>query len=121
VTRVSSEVVFRRLRGPDGLTTVERTFIWRIERNDERDTRYVLLDADTGEILDDVWLDERGRVRSWSVETRPLPRSDAPDRGDSVRIKAVVTSTAGANHGVIEHRGDDRALAGQRQIGPSNP
>ena len=115
---VSSEVVFRRLIAPDGLTTVERTFIWRIERNDGRDTRYTLVDADTGEILDDVWLDERGQVQAYEA---PRQLSDTPDRNNAVGFEAVVATATRADHRVVENCRDDRALTGQRQIRPSVP
>lgn len=44
-----------------------RSIVWRItEAPDGRQLRRTLLDVETGEILDDVWRDAGGRVRSYS-------------------------------------------------------
>jgi len=67
VTRVSSEVVFRRVRGTDGITTIERTFVWRFEESDGQVVRRTLIDPGTGEVLDDAWLDEHGRVQVYEA------------------------------------------------------
>jgi hypothetical protein len=119
VIEVSSEVVFARLVARDGLQTIERTFIWKTEVEGEVVVRRTLIDADGGEVLDEVWLDEEGRVRSWSCV--PTERSDTPDGSDSRGIESIVASSARADHGVIEDGGDDRVLASQREGGPGVP
>jgi hypothetical protein len=116
VIEVSSEVVFARLVARDGLHTIERTFIWKTEVEGEIVVRRTLIDADGGEVLDEVWLDEEGRVRSWSCVR--AERSNTPDGSDSRGIESVVAAASGADHGVIEDGGDDRTLASQRKGGP---
>ena len=56
-----------------------------------------------------------GRVKTYSApKDVAASRSDSPDRGDACRVEAVVPSSAGANDGMIENRGDDRTLPRQR-------
>ena len=49
-------------------------------------------------------------------ELRLAKSSNAPDGLEAARIEAVVDSPGGADDYVIEHGGDDRALAGERKI-----
>jgi hypothetical protein len=52
--------------------------LWRVEYDDRlTPTRRTLLWSATGEILDDVWLDETGRVCSWSKSLGAI-RSGSP-------------------------------------------
>ena len=52
---------------------------WLVELVDERTVRRTLIVSSTGEVLDDVWLDRAGDVRSWSKPSsaghRPAPRA----------------------------------------------
>jgi len=45
--------------------------------------------------------------------------SDAPDRRETAGIEAVETPAPGADHEVVEHGGDDRVLAVQRETLPA--
>jgi hypothetical protein len=45
-----------------------RALVWRIERRDGFDVRRSLIDVDTGELLDDVYVDERRRFELLVVE-----------------------------------------------------
>lgn len=49
--------------------------VWHVELVDELPVRRALVVEETGEILDEVWLDEAGRVRSWSKSSSQLPAS----------------------------------------------
>jgi hypothetical protein len=51
-----------------------RELAWRIEERDGRQFRRALLDVETGAVLDDVWLDGDGRVRSFSAPPNTDPR-----------------------------------------------
>jgi hypothetical protein len=117
VTDVVTELVFRWLTGPDRLGTVARTFVWRFGRGGGQTLRRTLVDADSGELIDDVWLDEDGRVRVMvGAEGAPAPAmSDAPDRGDPIGVELVVATSAGADHCMVEHGRDDRLLPRQRE------
>lgn len=76
------EIVYVRWWNLDRLTTTNVTLIWHIEVGEERVVRRVLIDADTGEVLDETWLDGNGRVRSWAKQVRRA----RPARPESVRI-----------------------------------
>ena len=49
--------------------------------------------------------------------------SDAPQRGEPVRIEGVASADAGADHSMVEDRGDDGVLPrqGQRRPGRAQP
>lgn len=51
--------------------------VWLDLFEDDRLYRRLLVDAETGEVLDDVWRDASGRVRSWTKG-----RDDPPAAGD---------------------------------------
>ena len=119
VIEVEAEVVYRRLLSPDRLSTIERRFLWRTVRADGYPTRRTLIDLDTGEILDDVWLDDGGCVRSYSAPLVNRESDDSPHGSDAPRFEAVVTPPTGADHGVVEDSRNDRALTSERQLGPS--
>ncbi len=63
---IRDEVVYRRIWNRGGLGTQEARLLWRTVLANEVPVRRTLINADTGEIIDDVWLDGDGRVRSWS-------------------------------------------------------
>ena len=92
-----------------------RLVVWRIEWLDGEQIRRSLVDIRTGEILDDVWLDTDGRLRSYSAPKVP-PASGSPDRLEATRIEAVETATGGSDGYVVENSGDDRALPGERKV-----
>jgi hypothetical protein len=56
----------------------DRELAWRVESIDRQGVRRTLFDVETGEVLDDVWLDDDGRVRSWSASSTTQGRTDPP-------------------------------------------
>lgn len=119
MTEVRIEVVYRPVANPDRLTTSLRELIWRTVTEEGRRVRRTLIDGESGEILDDVWLCEDGRVRSY--ETSRRRDLDAPNRGEPAGVEAVVAAPGGADHEVIENSGDDRVLAAEVEVGPALP
>ncbi len=107
---VRIETVYSRVPARDRLTTLERVLIWRTITVEGVTVRRTLIEAATGEVLDDAWLDESGRVCSYSV-----PRSarlDPPDGRYPAWVEAVVPAASRADDRVVEHGRDDRALTG---------
>jgi hypothetical protein len=60
----------------------KRWLLWHIERIDGRDVRRVLIDLDTGEVLDEVILLADGSVDSYSARADP-PSTGAGDEDAS--------------------------------------
>ena len=74
--------------------------------------RRTVIDYETGEIIDDAWHDNEGRVRTYSApKDVPARRSDSPYRLDARGVEAVVASSSGADDGMVEHRRDDSPAA----------
>lgn len=70
---VSRQYVERRV------TRRDRELLWlEVFAADDRIVRRLLVELPSGEVLDDVWLDAEGCVRSWSKG-----RADPPAAGDS--------------------------------------
>ena len=94
-----------------------RELLWRIEETDAgHQIRRTLIEVDTGVVVDDVWLDEDGRVRSHEAPT-PKPRRgsrlDAPNRGEAAGVELVGSGPGGGcDRDVVEDGGDDRVLPG---------
>lgn len=115
---VTYDLVPRRIAGRDG-TSRERCFLWRFEHRDGHLVRRTVIDYETGEIIDDAWHDNEGRVRTYSApKDVPARRSDSPYRLDARGVEAVVASSSGADDGMVEHRRDDRPLPRQREEWP---
>lgn len=110
--------VFRRSITRRGLS-VEREFWWWVEPEEGPKVRRCVFDAHTGEILDDVWIDDEGRVRSYSAPGRR--QSDAPDGSESSLVEAVEPTTTGTDDDMVENGGDDGSLSRQGQVGPRLP
>lgn len=112
---VEETIVVRRLLNSDRLTTTKFSFVWRIARTpDGRPLRRTVIIGETGEVIDDVWVNDDGTVRAWT-RSKPL---QAPDRGEAVGVEPVEASSTGADHDMIEHGGDDRLLLRQREASP---
>jgi hypothetical protein len=121
VTTWRSWPVFRRSIKKHG-RGIEREFIWFVELDIVFPVRRIVIDALTGEIIDEVWLDDEGRVRSYSAP-RPsrMGKSDPPNRGQSRLVEAVEPPLARPDDEVIEDGGDDGSLSGQGQVAPRLP
>lgn len=100
-------------------TSQHGALAWLIEECGGWQVRRTLIALESGEILDDVWLDQHGRVRSYA--TQPRKGSGAPDRPKPVRVEAVVTTPSRPDDKMVEHRGHDRVLAGQVKTSPPLP
>ncbi len=61
---VRDELVYRFVPSADRLTAEAVELVWRIVSVGGVEVRRTLADALSGELFDDVWLDENGRVRS---------------------------------------------------------
>jgi hypothetical protein len=115
VTTWRSWPTFRRSTRKDG-QSVEREFVWFVEQDIGLPIRRFVIDGYTGEILDEVWIDDTGRVRSYSAR-----RSDPPDRRESSLVEAVVPAPSRSDDRVIQNGGDDGSLARQGQVRPRLP
>jgi hypothetical protein len=121
VTTWRSWPVFRRSITKDG-RSIEREFMWFVELDLVFPVRRIVIDALTGEIIDEVWMDDEGRIRSYTAP-RPsrIGESDPPDRGQSRFVEAVEPPLARRDDEVVENGGDDGALSGQGQVAPRLP
>jgi hypothetical protein len=121
VTTWRSWPAFRRSIQKDG-ASIEREFMWFVELDVVLPVRRIVIDALTGEIIDEVWLDETGRVRSYCAPKRPrIGQSDPPDRGQSRLVEAVEPTLTRPDDEVVEDGGDDGSLSGQGQVAPRLP
>lgn len=108
--------VERQIR-PSGAEAFSLSLLWRVETVDGLDVRRTLIDPATGEILDDVWMDPDGRVRSYNAFDRTRLR--APYRRDARLVKPVEPWRRPSDVQVVDHSGDDRALPRQGQLFPT--
>ncbi|MGZ4397916.1 MAG: hypothetical protein ACXVZ1_05800 [Gaiellaceae bacterium] len=106
---ISGGIVYRRLRNRGELSTREVELVWEAVFVDLVPVVRTLIDAESGEILDEVGLDGSGRVASYEA-TVVARRSEAPDGLETVGVEPVQTRLAAADDQVIEDGGDDRAL-----------
>ena len=117
--RVRLEIVYRR--SLDAGRSSVRELLWRIEETDTgQQTRRTLIGVATGVVIDDVWLDEDDRTRSYEAAARKprrgRPESDAPDRGEAAAVELVGSGPGGGCDGnVVEDCCDDRVLPCQGQ------
>ena len=74
----------------------ERSLLWLVEYLGDRPVRRLLVDDVTGEVVDDVWLDRKNRVRSYSAPP-PGHRPARPGRQAAVERGNVPASGAAAN------------------------
>lgn len=110
--------VFRRSVTQDGLS-VEREFVWAVDSEEGLPVRRTVIDAYSGEILDEMSLTQSGEVRSHSTHPRRGGRSSAPDGDEAALVEAVVATPTRSNSDVIEDGGDDRMLPREGQVGPA--
>ena len=109
--------VERQIRPPDA-DSFWLSLLWRIETVGGCDVRRTLIDPATGEILDDVWMDADGQVRSYNAFARTRLRP--PYRRDARLVKAVEPWCGASDGEVVDHGGDDRALPRQGQLFPTS-
>jgi hypothetical protein len=113
--------VFQRLvivhvsSGERDVASLERELVWLVVEGSHGPVRRTLVDPRTGEVLDDVWLDEEGLVRAYSAGRDVLR---APVRRQPGLVEAVVAAPGGADDDVIEDGGNDRVLPAEREFGP---
>lgn len=109
--------VERQIR-PPAADSFWLSLLWRIETVDGRDMRRTLIDPATGEILDDVWMDPDGQVRSYNAFDRTRLRP--PYRRDARLVKPIEAERRrGPDDQVVDHGGDDRPLPRQGQLFPT--
>jgi hypothetical protein len=108
----------RRSSLKDGYS-VEREYVWVVELDVVLPVRRMVIDAMTGEIFDEVWTDEAGRVQSYS--TRRSRESNAPDRGQPGLVETVVPTSPRADDQMVEDGGDDGSLPSEGQVRPRLP
>lgn len=117
MTRVFEHRVERLIRPPDG-EQFWRTLIWRIELVGDWQVRRTLIDAQTGEVLDDAWHEGDGRIASYNAFDRTRLRP--PYRRDPGLIKPIQAERRrGSDDQVVDHGSNDRALPRQGQLFPT--
>jgi hypothetical protein len=113
MTEYRSRTVFRRSVMRDG-RSIEREFIWTTGAEGSLAVYRGLVDAYTGEVLDEVWLTRSGQVRARSAPRREASELSAPDGDEAVFVETVVAASPGSHDDVVEDGRGDRALSGQR-------
>lgn len=96
-----------------------RSLAWLVYSDDRVVVRRVLVDVHTGEVLDEVWRDDDGRVRSWTpCGSGPSAPGDGaaalPLQRDSRRVTGSGSSPqdlARVQLGDAPHGGAPRAAA----------
>src|SRR5687767_14054847 len=72
------ELVERHCITRDG-QSFTRNLVWRIGEHAEQQVRRMLIDGESGETLDDLWLDYAGRLRSYMApQHAPEPACPSP-------------------------------------------